>query len=224
MAIIVKGSGGKPEEEKTVTAGTSAIEVLPSSGKVMKKVTVNPTPSETKTVTPKASKQTVSPSSGKLLSKVTVNGDSNLVAGNIKNGVKIFGVTGTLEEGAKVATGSFTVTSATSLEINHGLGKIPNKFIIYPVNTKGNKSVKASGLYIDDSGNHYWSEIYADAYNHGQVSSMQAYKSSSSTYQTCTIDENNIIVPEAMNDSYASNFTNYGYYWTGTFRWIAIAE
>ena len=91
--------GAKPEEEKTVTAGTSAIVVSPSSGKVMKKVTVNPTPSETKTITPSASQQTVSPSSGKLLSKVTVNGDSNLVAGNIKNGINIFGVTGTMKGG-----------------------------------------------------------------------------------------------------------------------------
>ena len=44
MAIIVKGGGGKLEEEKTVTAGTSVIEVLPSSGKTMKKVTINPAP------------------------------------------------------------------------------------------------------------------------------------------------------------------------------------
>ena len=50
MGIIVKGGGGKPEEEKSVTAGTSAIEVNPSSGKVMKKVTVNPTPSQEKTI------------------------------------------------------------------------------------------------------------------------------------------------------------------------------
>lgn len=64
--------GGKPEEEKTVTAGTSVIEVLPSSGKVMKKVTINPTPSQSKTVTPSTSQQTVSPDSGKLLSQVIV--------------------------------------------------------------------------------------------------------------------------------------------------------
>ena len=43
MGLTVYGGGGKPEEEKTVTAGTSVIEVNPSSGKVMKKVTVNPT-------------------------------------------------------------------------------------------------------------------------------------------------------------------------------------
>ena len=72
MAVLVKGGGGKPEEEKTVTAGTSAIVVNPSSGKVMKKVTVNPTPSQSKTVTPSTSQQTVSPDSGKLLSKVIV--------------------------------------------------------------------------------------------------------------------------------------------------------
>lgn len=44
MGLTVYGGGGKPEEEKTVTAGTSVIEVLPSSGKTMKKVTINPAP------------------------------------------------------------------------------------------------------------------------------------------------------------------------------------
>ena len=72
MAIIVKGGGGKPEEEKTVTAGTSAIVVNPSSGKVMKKVTVNPTPTESKSVTPTTSELTVTPSEGKHLSQVVV--------------------------------------------------------------------------------------------------------------------------------------------------------
>ena len=72
MSVIVKGGGGKPEEEKTVTAGTSAKTVTPSDGKTIKKVTVNPTPSQSKTVTPSTSQQTVSPDSGKLLSQVIV--------------------------------------------------------------------------------------------------------------------------------------------------------
>ena len=72
--------GGKPEEEKTVTAGTSVIVVNPSSGKVMKKVTVNPTPSQEKTVDPTGLRQIILPDSGKLLSKVTINGvDPSLV-------------------------------------------------------------------------------------------------------------------------------------------------
>ena len=73
MSVIVKCGGGKPGEEKTVTAGTSAIEVNPSSGKVMKKVTVNPTPTEEKTITAGTSATTVTPTSGKYIKKVTVN-------------------------------------------------------------------------------------------------------------------------------------------------------
>ena len=73
MGLTVYGGGGKPEEEKTVTAGTSAIVVNPSSGKVMKKVTVNPTPTEEKTITAGTSATTVTPASGKYIKKVTVN-------------------------------------------------------------------------------------------------------------------------------------------------------
>ena len=54
---------------------------------------------EQKTVTPSTSQQNITPSSGKVLSKVTVNTDSNLKAENIKNGVTIFGVTGTYSAG-----------------------------------------------------------------------------------------------------------------------------
>ena len=73
MSVIVKGGGGKPEEEKTVTAGTSAIVVNPSSGKVMKKVTVNPTPSQEKTIKDPSETTIIIPDKGKLLSKVTIN-------------------------------------------------------------------------------------------------------------------------------------------------------
>ena len=72
MSVIVKGGGGKPEEEKTVTAGTSVIEVLPSSGKVMKKVTVNPTPTEAKEVSPTTTDKTYNPPEGKHFSQFTV--------------------------------------------------------------------------------------------------------------------------------------------------------
>lgn len=73
MGLTVYGGGGKPEEEKTVTAGTSLIEVLPSRGKTMKKVNVNPTPTEEKTITAGTSATTVTPTSGKYIKKVTVN-------------------------------------------------------------------------------------------------------------------------------------------------------
>lgn len=59
-------TGGQPSislEEKTISAGASDIEVTPTDGK--------------------------------YLSKVTVQGDGDLIAENIKEGVDIFGVTGT---------------------------------------------------------------------------------------------------------------------------------
>lgn len=57
-----------------------------------------------KTVTPGASAQTAVSSGVYTTGAVTVAGDSNLVAGNIKSGVSIFGVSGTLEDGCVFKT------------------------------------------------------------------------------------------------------------------------
>lgn len=85
---------------------------------------------QAKTITPKASSQTVKPDSGyDGLSQVTVSGDADLKAANIAKGVNIFGVTGTLESGGKVASGSFT--GKNNEDINISLGFKPKKIVIY---------------------------------------------------------------------------------------------
>lgn len=64
---------------------------------------------QAKTVTPSTSNVVVTPDSGyDGLSQVTVNGDPELVAGNIKEGVNIFGIEGTY------GVSSYRITSAQS--------------------------------------------------------------------------------------------------------------
>lgn len=91
-------------EETTPVSGTLQITsngTFDVSDKQYAEVNVAARLSNPKTVTPSATSQTVLPDQGDDgLSQVTVSGDSNLLAGNIKKDVSIFGVTGTLESGS----------------------------------------------------------------------------------------------------------------------------
>jgi len=122
----------KPEQTKTVAAGTSNKTVSPDSGYVLSSVTVQPTPSETKTATPSTSSQNITPTSGKLLSKVTVNAISTQTKSGTPSGAaqtinadsgkymtaftinainKTFSALGTKVECSSGTTGSVTIPS-----------------------------------------------------------------------------------------------------------------
>lgn len=104
---------------KTITPSTASQIAVSSGYYTGGNITVASVPTQSKTVTPTSTSQTVTPDSGKFLSKVTVNGDANLVAGNIKSGVSIFGVSGTLEEGS-VSSGEQVEWSANEDAIING--------------------------------------------------------------------------------------------------------
>lgn len=206
------GGGGAAKQEKTVTAGTTAIEVTPDIGKSLVKVTIKPTPTEEKTVTPSTSQQIISPSDGKHLAKVimeamasgalsditvssaglitaqvgtsgylasgtkktkqlttqaaktwtpgtsdqtissgryltgkqTIKGDADLIAENIRKGIDIFGVLGTMAEGiafedisrfTKVAVDTFTFASdqnlGSNITLTHSLGVKPEVVLLF---------------------------------------------------------------------------------------------
>ena len=82
---------------KTITPSATSQIAVSSGYYTGGDVMVAAVPTQTKSATPTSTTQNVTPDSGKFLSKVTVNGDSNLVAGNIKAGVSIFGVSGSYE-------------------------------------------------------------------------------------------------------------------------------
>ena len=107
--FVSGGSSGVKLQSKTVSPSESTKTVSPDSGyDGLSKVTVNAisstyigsdvTKKNAATYIPKTTDQSIA--SGQYLSGTqTIKGDANLVAGNIKSGVSIFGVTGTYAGG-----------------------------------------------------------------------------------------------------------------------------
>ena len=105
--------------------------------------------SNPKTVTPKATSQTVLPDQGDDgLSQVTVSGDSNLVAGNIKKDVSIFGVTGTLES----SSGGSSIDPEFWYYYNRDLENPIVKELYIPSN--GSRTLRDVFGYPKNSGDH----------------------------------------------------------------------
>ncbi len=107
--FVSGGSSGVKLQSKAVSPSESTQTVSPDSGyDGLSKVTVNAisstyigsdvTKKNAATYIPKTTDQSIA--SGQYLSGTqTIKGDANLVAGNIKSGVSIFGVTGTYAGG-----------------------------------------------------------------------------------------------------------------------------
>lgn len=88
-------------QSKSVTLSSSSTTVSPDSGySGLSSVTARTNNQSTQYVTPASYPQNITPSSGYSgLSGVYVYGDSNLISENIKSGISIFGVNGSLSSG-----------------------------------------------------------------------------------------------------------------------------
>ena len=135
-------------QAKTATPSESAQTVKPDSGydglsqvsvgAISKTYVGSSVPKQAaQTITPGTADKTIA--SGQYLTGVqTIKGDSNLKAENIKNGVSIFGVAGTLEEGGastgalEYVSGSFSTSNAAFKGITiTGLGFKPTHVDVF---------------------------------------------------------------------------------------------
>ena len=107
--FVTGGASGAVLQSKTVSPSESAQTIKADNGyDGLSQVTVNAvsrtyvgsgvTKKSAATYTPSTSNQTIA-ASQYLSGAQTIKGDANLVAGNIKSGVSIFGVTGTYAGG-----------------------------------------------------------------------------------------------------------------------------
>lgn len=110
-------------EAKTVNSSTVQQVVTPTAGKDgLSSVTVEPYTLQAKSANPSTSQQVIEPDNDKDgLSSVTVAAvtsaiDANIAAGNIKEGVTILGVQGTVHEGI-TPTGNINITDTNSTNV-----------------------------------------------------------------------------------------------------------
>lgn len=137
QAAIESISTEKEEQVKTVTITENGTQkALPDENKVLTEVTIvtnvpaTPTQEVTKDLDMAAGDQIIIPASGYNLSKATVKKPATFVAGNIKKGVDIGGVTGTLETQKEEEAGTATITENGSQTFSPTSGKVFSDFTV----------------------------------------------------------------------------------------------
>lgn len=192
---------GKPEEERTVTAGTSAVTVEPTKGKTMKKITVDPTPSQTKTVTAGTGNVNVSPDSGKLLSGVTVK------------------PTPTQEKTVTPTTSQQTVLPDSGKHLSKVTVKAKPSIKVDGTEVDKGMNLKSTIMYIKIS------DLTVDDYPLGQLLGDEIHLVSGTTHLKIVGETYTTLVAPPANSS-VSNLVNYKgalYYLTGSslYKWVS---
>ncbi len=167
------------------------------------------TSKEAGTITPGVDDQTIA-AKQYLAGAQTIKGDSNLVAENIKSGISIFGVIGTLEAGSAgktVKTGSFTGT-ASEVTIETGLSSI-SAFMVY--DTAGR--LHAEGL------------ICAFVDTEGGISGRGIGCSSYSSYlKNVDMSDTNVLKVSGGTITVLASSTGYKPISNATYKWYAVGD
>lgn len=194
-------SAGKITASATQTAG------YVSAG--TKSATQQLTTQAAKTITPGTSEQTAVEAGVYTTGEVKVAGDANLIAGNIKEGVSIFGVTGALMGGLEIKTGSFTPTSqtidTTGITVN-GLGGTPKVVLISY--TGAAKTLSGSTGYVATA------YTMGDGYTHTidiSVSSSKAYCAHYRNYSSIELTNDGFVFKKGSSDA-KQMIGSYSYY------------
>ena len=131
QAAIESISTEKEEQAKTVTITENGTQkAIPDENKVFTEVTIvtnvpaTPTQEVTKDLDMAAGDQIIIPASGYNLSKATVKKPATFVAGNIKKGVDIGGVMGTLETRKEEQTKTINITENGTQIVSPDSGKV----------------------------------------------------------------------------------------------------
>ena len=201
-------------QEKTVTPSEESQLVTPDSDyDGLSQVTVNAisstyigsgvTKKSATTYTPGTTDQTIA--SGQYLNGTQIiKGDSNLVAGNIKSGVSIFGVSGSYAGSGGSSGGLVTKTgTTTSATIETGLSSI-KILVIYTDSFSSTGFIQ--GTYVADEGiMHY---TYCSSYSsYMKICGV-------TTSNSCTVD----------GGTFTLNTPSHGLISGKTYNWIAVGD
>lgn len=145
----------KTEQAKTLTVIENGTQIVkPDTGQVLSSVTVKTnvpaTPTEEKSVDLAMAdgNQVITPTSGKNLIKVTVKKPATLVGSNIKSGVSIGGVAGSLEEKLPEQTKTVDLSMASGNQtVNADDGKVMTSVVVTKPATLAAGNIK-SGVNI----------------------------------------------------------------------------
>lgn len=202
--------------------------------KSVKSITYNGTniplyakPEQEKTVTPTASGVVVTPDADYTLSKVTVNGDSNLTAGNIKSGTKIFGVTGTYNNAKPEQTKTVDLSMASGNQvISPDNGKVLSSVTITKPSTLVAENIKKDvniggviGTLESGGGDTSETWVINESYNTTQVNFTNiSFTSNGKSFTSIRISstrklyyDDTVVVNVQIGESYEITWKNLAY-------------